>query len=220
MAANATHTATSTKGAATHADDLTSAPPLSGSESLASPRRGRKLSEERGEEILDAVLDLLHEVGYDQLRMQDVADRAGVGLSTIYRRWPTKQDVIRASLECERAQNKFVCTGHPRADAHATLKQMAENITGDGAQQMLGFLATMRSDPEVADVLRQTAIAHLHQHLRALIVAEIGEVDDLDLRATIGPATIVYQAAICGQPMDAEAMATQLTTLMFAPPTG
>lgn len=180
-------------------------------------RRGRKMSEERGEEILDAVLDLLQEVGLDQLRMQDVADRAGVGLSTIYRRWPTKQDVIRASLECDRAQNKFVATGHPRADAHATLKAMVENIT-DGGQQTLGFLATLRSDPEVAGVLRQTTIAHLHAHLRSLIVAELGEVDDADLRATIGPATIIYQAAVCALPMDPDAVATQLTSMMFAPP--
>ena len=181
------------------------------------PRRGRKLSQERGDEILDSVLDLLQEVGFDQLRMQDVADRAGVGLSTIYRRWATKQDVIRASLECERAQRKYVSTGHPRADAHATLKAMAESIS-DGGQLTLGFLATLRSDPEVAEVLRETSIARLHQHLRSLVVAELGEVDDADLRATIGPATIIYQAAVCAMPMDAEKMATQLTDMMFAEP--
>ena len=72
--------------------------------------RGRRLSEERGDEILGCVLDLLHEVGYDQLRMQDVADRAGAGLATIYRRWPTKQDLVRASLECDRAREHFVVT--------------------------------------------------------------------------------------------------------------
>src|SRR5437660_637251 len=62
------------------------------------PKRGRRLSSERSDVILGTVLDLLEEVGYDQIRMQDVADRAGVGLSTIYRRWPAKQDVVRAAL--------------------------------------------------------------------------------------------------------------------------
>src|SRR6195256_4529799 len=76
-------------------------------------RRGRRLSEERSEHILGTVLDVLHDVGYDQLRMQDVADRACVGLSTIYRRWPTKQEVVRASLECDRAAQQYVVTGHP-----------------------------------------------------------------------------------------------------------
>src|SRR5882672_10178597 len=106
------------------------------------PRRGRRLSEERTEHILGTVLDVLHDVGYDQLRMQDVADRAEVGLSTIYRRWPTKQDLVRASLECDRAAEKFAVTGDPRADLKAFLTRMGDDVCGDGAQTMLGFLAS------------------------------------------------------------------------------
>src|SRR5437879_2882694 len=113
------------------------------------PRRGRRLSEERTEHILGTVLDVLHDVGYDQLRMQDVADRACVGLSTIYRRWPTKQDLVRASLGCERAAEKYVVTDDPRADVRTFLRRMAEDLGGAGAQTMPGFLASMRSDPEV-----------------------------------------------------------------------
>jgi AcrR family transcriptional regulator len=181
-------------------------------------RRGRRLSEERSEHILGTVLDVLHDVGYDQLRMQDVADRACVGLSTIYRRWPTKQDLVRASLGCERAAEKFVVTGDPRADVKAFLKRMADDVNGDGAQTMLGFLASLRSDPEIAEVYRDTAIARIHEHLRSLLAAELGDdFPDLDLRATAGPAILIYSAAVCGQPIDAEAMATRLTDLLFAP---
>jgi AcrR family transcriptional regulator len=179
--------------------------------------RGRRISEERSDDILGAVLELLNEQGYDQIRMQDVADRAGVGLSTIYRRWPTKQDVVRASLECERATQKYVVTGDPRADVKAFLKRLAEDVSGDGAQTMLGFLSSLRSDPEIAEVYRETAIQRMHVHLRSLLAAELGEDHpDLDLRATAGPAILIYQAAVCGQPMDAEAMAERLTTLLFA----
>ncbi len=103
-------------------------------------RRGRKLDEERSEHILGSVLEVLHDVGYDQMRMQDVADRAGVGLSTIYRRWPTKQDLVRASLECPQATEQYVVSGDPRADVKAFLKRMAEDLSGKGAQTMLGFL--------------------------------------------------------------------------------
>jgi AcrR family transcriptional regulator len=180
--------------------------------------RGRKLDEERSEHILGTVLDLLHDMGYDQLRMQDVADRAGVGLSTIYRRWPTKQDLVRASLECPRATEHFVVTGDPRADVQAFLTRMAEELSGKGAQTMLGFLASLRADPEIAEVYRETKIARMQEHLRSLLAAELGEdFPDLDLRATAGPAILIYQTAVCGQPMDAEAMATRLTDLLFAP---
>jgi AcrR family transcriptional regulator len=182
-------------------------------------KRGRRLSSDRSEVILDTVLELLHDVGYDQIRMQDVAERAGVGLSTIYRRWPTKQDVVRAALECPQATaDKFAVTGDARADVQSCLAEMAENLTGDDAQTLLGFLATLRSDPEIGDVFRETMIARLHDHLRSLLASELGDdFPDLDLRAMAGPAILVYQGAICGKPIDSEAMAERLTQLLFAP---
>jgi len=184
----------------------------------AAPRRGRRLSEERTDHILGTVLDVLQDVGYDQLRMQDVADRACVGLSTIYRRWPTKQELVRASLDCERATERYTVTDDPRADVRAFLRRLAEDLSGAGAQTMLGFVASMRSDPEMADFYRETKIARMHAHLRSRLAAELGEdFPDLELRAVAGPAILVYRAAICGQPIDAEAMAARLTELLFAP---
>lgn len=182
-------------------------------------RRGRRLSEERTEHILGTVLDVLYDVGYDQLRMQDVADRACVGLSTIYRRWPTKQDLVRDSLCCERAAQKFVVTDDPRADVKAFLQRLAEDLSGEGAQTLLGFLASLRTDPEIADVFRETAVARMHEHLKSRLAAELGDdFPDLDLRASAGPAILLYTAAISGQPIDTEAMAARLTDLMFTPP--
>jgi AcrR family transcriptional regulator len=181
-------------------------------------RRGRKLDEERSEHILGSVIEVLHDVGYDQMRMQDVADKAGVGLSTIYRRWPTKQDLVRASLECDQATEAFVATDDPRADVKTFLKRMAEDLSGKGAQTMLGFLASLRADPEVAEVYRETKIARMQEFLRSRIAAELGDdFPDLDLRATAGPAILIYQSAVCGNPFDAEAIASRLTDLLFAP---
>jgi AcrR family transcriptional regulator len=180
--------------------------------------RGRRLDEERSEHILGTVLEVLHDDGYDQLRMQDVADRAGVGLSTIYRRWPTKQELVRAALECPQATEHMVTTDDPRADVHNLLARMATDLTGDGAQTMLGFLASLRADPEVACVFRETKINAMHEFLRERLAAVLGDdFPDLDLRATAGPAILMYQAAVCGKPMDAEAMADRLTDLLFAP---
>jgi len=189
-----------------------------GTSMCVTQKRGRRLSEERSEHILETVLELLTEIGYDQLRMQDVADRAGVGLSTIYRRWPTKQDLVRASLQCEGAELKYVETGDARADVKAVLAHMAHDLSGEGAQTMLGFLSTMRSDPEIAEVFRDTAIARLDRHLFHLLSQELGEdFPDLDLRAMAGPAILLYQAAVCGRHVDADEMAERLTNLLFAP---
>lgn len=181
-------------------------------------KRGRRLSADRSDVILETVLDLLKEVGYDQIRMQDVADRACVGLSTIYRRWPTKQDVVRAALECDKATAKFATTGDARADVRSFLTEMAKGLLGEGAQNLLGFLAVLRSDPGVCDVFRETMVARMHAHLRGLLASELGDdFPDLDLRATIGPAVLVYQAAVFGEPIDIDALVERLTQLLFAP---
>jgi AcrR family transcriptional regulator len=185
---------------------------------LAPPKRGRRLSEDRSDLILESVLDLLEEQGYDQLRMQDIADRANVGLSTIYRRWPTKQDVVGAALRCKQENARWPSTDDPRADVRAVLADMAEHLNGDGGQFLLGLLATMRAEPEVGAMFRETMLDGLHDHLRERIADVLGDDDpDLDVRAAAGPAILIFQSAICGRPMDPEATADRLTRLLFAP---
>ena len=60
--------------------------------------RGRPRDERAGRAILDAALTLLAEVGPTGLSVDEVAARAGVSKATIYRRFPTKDDLVVASL--------------------------------------------------------------------------------------------------------------------------
>ncbi len=65
-------------------------------------RTGGKTPLMRGEPvvrgILDAALEELARTGYGALRVDDVAARAGVNKTTVYRRWPTKEDLVRAAI--------------------------------------------------------------------------------------------------------------------------
>ena len=62
--------------------------------STTKPRVGEQRPGGRAERVRTAVLEaaaeLLTEVGYDKMRVEDVAARAGVHKTTVYRRWPTK----------------------------------------------------------------------------------------------------------------------------------
>ncbi|SCX58622.1 transcriptional regulator, TetR family [Klenkia marina] len=49
--------------------------------------------------ILRAALDLLAEGGLEACALDEVARRAGVGKATIYRRWPSKDDLVRDAFE-------------------------------------------------------------------------------------------------------------------------
>ena len=61
---------------------------------------GRPRDERADRAILDAAIDLLAEVGPTGLSVEEVAARAGVSKATIYRRFPTKDDMVVASLSC------------------------------------------------------------------------------------------------------------------------
>lgn len=60
--------------------------------------RGRPRREGADESILLGARALLAEVGYASLTVDAVAERVGVAKTTVYRRWPTKRELIAAAL--------------------------------------------------------------------------------------------------------------------------
>lgn len=68
-------------------------------EADGSPRRpGRPRSARADQAIVRATLDLLVEQGYQGMSIEEVAERAGVGKATIYRRFPSKEDLVGSAL--------------------------------------------------------------------------------------------------------------------------
>ncbi|NYI08213.1 TetR/AcrR family transcriptional regulator [Allostreptomyces psammosilenae] len=77
--------------------------------------------------IRDAVLAELAECGYARLSMEGVARRAGVGKSALYRRWPSKQEMVVAAVaELSVPMAKVPGTGSLRGDVLAVLRAVAE----------------------------------------------------------------------------------------------
>jgi len=62
---------------------------------------GRPRSPRADQVIQDAALELFVEQGFEAMSMEGVAARAGVGKTTIYRRWDSKEDLVMdAILRC------------------------------------------------------------------------------------------------------------------------
>lgn len=55
---------------------------------------GRPVNSQAAPALMKAALELVAEYGYEKVTMQMIADRAGVGRQTAYRRWPTKADLV------------------------------------------------------------------------------------------------------------------------------
>ena len=170
---------------------------------------------------MEAAKALLGEVGYDRLRIQDVADRAGAGLATLYRRWPTKQalicDAVRSHAEAE--QPPFV--DDPRADLNAILASMAAELCG-GAETLPGLLAALRTEPEMADVIRREVLGPVRGRMRDDLAGIIGSDNALlELLVDIAPAALIFRTVVLGEAVDADRFLSSLLALVgtiAAPP--
>jgi len=83
---------------------------------------------------------MLHN-GFDNTTVDDVAARAGVGKATVYRRWPSKEDLALAAMT-ELFANEF-----PEPDTGSVRKDIEESI-----RNILAFVET----PQGAAFLRMT----------------------------------------------------------------
>jgi AcrR family transcriptional regulator len=181
-------------------------------------RRGRPRSEDRDATILEATARLL-EIGYDRLRIQDVADRAHVGLATIYRRWPTKQALVFAALEHEKLSHAVPETDDPRADLRAHVQAMVDEFLGPRGSFITGFLTALRTDPELADAFRTTILADLRTLYRGAIARVLGDDQpDLDLRADLALAILAFRGLVGDQEHHPDDIVDQLCTIILGEP--
>ena len=68
---------------------------------------------EREQEILDATLEVLADVGYDRLTMDAVAARAKASKATLYRRWNDKASLVVDALLLVKAHRGDSRHRHP-----------------------------------------------------------------------------------------------------------
>jgi len=165
------------------------------------PRRltsstGRPRSEEAHQAILDATLALLAEVGFSALTVEGVAQRAGVGKATIYRRWASKLPLV---VEAFGALPGFadVDAGSLERDLKETLKAYLEAFNTTALGTVFPSLAGERAhNPELSKLLEPVARARREPFVRiferARARGEISPDVDLELAAdlVLGPISV------------------------------
>src|ERR1700739_419875 len=96
----------------------------------AAPKRGRPRSEQADRVILQAAAEILAERGLAGMSMEEVASRAGVGKTTIYRRWASRGALAMDAFLAEfQSQQPLPDTGSLHDDLLAALRAWIRSVT-------------------------------------------------------------------------------------------
>ena len=181
----------------------------------AATRRGRPRDGAVDQRVLSAAWGLLHAGGYAALNVDDVAERAGVAKTTLYRRWPTKDHLAIAVVTRMIPFALVLDTGDLCRDLIEFAVSMAASLHqyrtaggSDGVSPGLAgeLVAAAARHPDIGKLIRTL---HARRHATALArlqrARERGEIrpdiDDAILIDQIsGP--IYYRALITGAATD------------------
>ncbi|MFI8368388.1 TetR/AcrR family transcriptional regulator [Streptomyces sp. NPDC085466] len=98
---------------------------------------GRPRDERMASAVLAAVVELVAERGLGELTMAAVAARAGVSKPAIYRRWPTKQDLVIAAAESRVGALTVPNLGDFRAELRELLTARLRQYRAPGVDRLL-----------------------------------------------------------------------------------
>ncbi len=104
------------------------------------------------EQVLQATAQELSQVGYAALRIEAVAARAGVNKTTIYRRWPTRAQLVAASIDHVRMPTPAE-TGSLEEDLLANLRNIVRFAASPIGAGILRVIQTERGHVELEPII-------------------------------------------------------------------
>ncbi|WEP01108.1 TetR/AcrR family transcriptional regulator (plasmid) [Streptomyces sp. FXJ1.172] len=121
-----------------------------------------------GTQVHQAVTDLISEHGYGNFTVGDVAARAGVADSSIYRRWGSLETLLTdVALTRLNAQSPMPDTGSLAGDLRTYAAQVAREITGPDGPAVLHLAVALSSSGQLqaGDDLRAERMRQLQSML-------------------------------------------------------
>ncbi|NUQ91106.1 MAG: TetR/AcrR family transcriptional regulator [Glycomyces artemisiae] len=176
-------------------------------------QRGRPLDPAVGEAALRATRDLVEAHGYANFRVAAVAERAGIGLGALYRRWPDKRTLVIDAMRGAASTLAVPETDDPVADIARGLELLAERFATRSRPMLAAVIGG--ADPELAEVIREAKIAPLYAANRDRVRRVLGDVPDLSERADIGPAMVLLDLLVHGRTPTPERIRDEIMPLIL-----
>jgi AcrR family transcriptional regulator len=132
--------------------------------------RGRPRSERSHRAILEAANELLAERGFVDLTIEEIAQRAGVAKTTIYRRWPSKGTLVFEAFATDYLNRlPLQDTGSLRGDLLALLRSFVKLVKGTvTGRTLVGLIAEVQRDPELAGIWRERFVGPVRAQHRVM----------------------------------------------------
>jgi AcrR family transcriptional regulator len=175
---------------------------------------GRPRDQSRDAAILEATLQVLGEVGYDQLTIDAVAAQAKASKATVYRRWQGKAALV---VEAFQTLNPVphgadpVClwpdTGSLRGDLMAGVRAFMDRLGSEEGRLMVAVMTAQARDPELASAMRCATYEDKRRSCRILVDrafarGEISDTRGADTFAEVLPAVMFNRLLVSGEPFD------------------
>jgi AcrR family transcriptional regulator len=165
------------------------------------------------EAVLSAVLHELNVNGYAALSVEAVASRAGVNKTTIYRRWPTLDDLlVDALMTWSEDAIPGANTGNIETDLLTLGRELADQLNGGIGRQIVAVVLTagLRS-PQLREATRryfdQQAVRAAPLVARAIARGELPANTDANVLLTTFRAPLFYRMVTTGDPIDERSIA-------------
>jgi AcrR family transcriptional regulator len=127
--------------------------------SSANPVDHRKGPRRRGDALYEAIfaatLDELNAVGYTELKMERIANRARASKGSLYRRWPSRAElVVDAVHHCFPSHGEPPDTGSVREDLLGCLRRIAALLNSPSGEAIRGLMADTIRNPDLMQAVR------------------------------------------------------------------
>jgi len=200
----------------------TAAPPGRSSTTARTGSRTRRRGPALEDALLDAAWAELREHGYARLTMEGVAQQAGTSRPVLARRWPTRAQLVVATLRRHRPMlsGEIPDTGTLRGDVLAVLRRISARLAELGPDTFHGLAADYFADPALhADF--QAQVPHAGNQVMTAILkqaAERGEVrDDIPPRVATLPIDLLRHELLINLSPASERVITDIVDQVFLP---
>jgi AcrR family transcriptional regulator len=163
----------------------------------------------REQEILDAALEVLAEVGYDRLTMDAVAQRAKASKATLYRRWTSKAKLVVEALAQTKTTPEIPDTGDLRSDLLTAFCGHGGLTDHDTTSTFGAVVTAVTTDAEFAAEFRAQVVEPKSVVARTVFerARDRGELRadlDLDLVVPALAGIVLHRVFVLGEEPDAD----------------